>query len=437
MPDSLSYLILLGLLALNALYVAAEFASVSLPKSRLKPLAERGNNSAQRLLHHLDEPARLDRYIAACQVGITWSSLVIGAYGQFAFAPSLSRAAVSLFGWQPAVSLTAATVAILILLTTIQMIFGELVPKSLALHDPLRVALWTAPPMRWSLSLYSAFITFLNGSGNALLRLLGRKADGHGHVHSPEEIALLLSGSGKAGHLEPLEEERLRGALKLATRPVTHLMTPRTAMRKVLLDEHPEAVFAKVIGAPYSRIPVFDGDAVAGIAHAKDAMRYFLEHGRPPSVKDILKDALFVPEAMTADKLYRFLQEQATHMVLVVDEFGGVIGLVTLDDLVAEMLGDMPDEFKRGVSAPLKLADGRFRVPGGTRLDDLLPLIGDAWEGEAATVGGMILETLGHLPVQGEKIRTESAEIEAEKVEGNLIATVLVRILDGEARGHG
>ncbi|MDB5106181.1 MAG: hypothetical protein JWP91_3870 [Fibrobacteres bacterium] len=424
-----AWIVLLALLAVNAFYVAAEFASVSLPKSRLKPLAENGNRAAQSLLRHLGDPHSLDRYIAACQVGITWSSLVLGAYGQAAFAPGLSWRLQSAFSWQPHTAVTVSVTAILVLLTVTQMILGELVPKSLALHDPLRAAMLTIQPMRWSLFGYSWFISFLNGSGGLILRLLGRKSSGHGHVHSPKEIGLLLSESEKGGLLATEDETRLQGALKLTTRPVSQLMTPRLMLRGLSADATPQELLDKVTEAPFTRLPVFgDGmDRVSGIILAKEAIKFYLDHDRPPSIAEIMHPALFVPENMTADKLYRFLMEHSVHIVMVVDEFGSVAGLVTLDDLVAEMLGDMPDEFKRGEQGPETLPDGRVRVYGYMRVDEVGALLGSPWKGEASTVGGMVLELLGHLPAAGETAKMGAAEIEVEAVEGNKVVSLLVK----------
>jgi putative hemolysin len=422
----MTWLVLILLLTFNAFYVAAEFASVSLPKSRLGPMAERGNKGAQALLHLLGDAHRLDRYIAACQVGITWSSLVLGAYGQAAFLPGLSGKLQALFHLKTASALSIASIIILVLLTSTQMILGELVPKSLALHNPLRVGMLTVVPMRWSMAVYSWFISFLNGSGEFLLRILGREVSGHGHIHSPEEIALLLSESEKGGLLAPEEEERLLGALKLGSRPISQLMTPRLMIRGIRLDAPPAEVLDTVAKASYMRLPVFDGDKVAGIVFSRDAIKFYLENQRAPTVREILQPTLFVPERMTADKLYLFLQEHAAHLVMVVDEYGSVAGLVTLDDLVAEMLGDMPDEFKRGPTGPETLPDGRVRILGSMRLDEIGYLLRSPWKGQATTAGGMAMEVLGRLPVPGETFRLGEVEIEVERMDGNVLVSLLL-----------
>jgi putative hemolysin len=425
----ISWFIVLFLLAANALYVAAEFAAVSLPKSRVKPLAERGYRTAQSLLYFLEDRARLDRYIAACQVGITWSSLVLGAFGQAAFAWKLAAFIETRTGLQASTSLTIASISILVLLTLTQMVLSELVPKSLALHNPLRTGMFTIRPMRWSLFAYSWFIDFLNGSGTLILRILGSKPAGHGHVHSPHEIEMLLSESEKGGELNPEEEDRLLGALKLGTRPVSHLMTPRVMLKAADLNVPPAELLELVTKTSYTRLPVYanDGEQIEGILFAKDVLQFYLENERAPSVAEIMRPALFVPEQMTADRLYGFFREHNAHLAIVVDEFGSVLGLVTLDDLMAEMLGDMPDEFKRLEARADSLADGRVRLSGHMRVEDAEEYLGSAWEGEAATVGGMVMELIGRLPVPGEKANAGGAEIEVEKLDGRRVASVLVR----------
>lgn len=427
---TMAWIILFLLLLATSLYVAAEFAFVSLPKSRVKLLAESGNPLAKQVLHYVEDPVRLDRFIAACQVGITWSSLVLGAYGQAAFAPGLARFLQASFGMEVAGSISVSIAAILAGLTLVQMILGELVPKSIALHNPLKTALITILPMRWSLVAYSFFIDFLNGSGALLLRAFGASAHAHGHTHSAEEIGLLVSQSGKEGLLGAHGQERLQGALKLATRPVRHLMTPRPMVQGIPEDTDPDRLLDMASRTSYMRLPVFgeETDAIKGIVFARDVLKFSLENSRAPSITEVLRPVLYVPETMTADKLYRFMRDHASHMVLVVDEFGSVIGLVTLDDLAAEMLGDMPDEFKTAPGRSQSLPDDRIRLDGYTRVEDVADMLGQAWEGEAATLGGLVMESLGYLPEPGEKVMLGKAEIEVEKVEGHRVVSLLVKV---------
>jgi magnesium and cobalt exporter, CNNM family len=219
--------VIVFLILLTALYVAAEFAAVSARRSRLRRLAEDGNSLASRLLPVVEDPRILDRYIAASQVGITLSSLILGAYAQATVAPRVAPLFASLGIARPESAEATAAATVLIVLTVGAVILGELVPKSLALQDPTRTALLTVLPMQWSLKVFAPSIAFLNGSGTLLLKLLGCPATGHRHVHSPEEIELLIAESRDGGLLEPEEQVRLHSALRLGLRTARQLMTPR------------------------------------------------------------------------------------------------------------------------------------------------------------------------------------------------------------------
>jgi CBS domain containing-hemolysin-like protein len=227
-------LVILFLILINSLYVAAEFAAVGARRSRIEELARSGNRLAGVLVPVLRDPAALDRYVAACQIGITISSLVLGAYGQAAIAVPLGP---NLSAWTgldlPSAESLAAT-TVLVALTGFQVVLGELVPKSVALQYPTSTALFTVIPMRWSLWSMRWFIAALNGSGVAVLRLLGMPAASHGHIHSPDEIAMLIAESRDGGLLEPAEQRRLHKALKLSRRVARELMVPRTEI--VALD---------------------------------------------------------------------------------------------------------------------------------------------------------------------------------------------------------
>src|ERR671913_549870 len=223
----LAWTIIVLLILLTGLYVAAEFAAVSARRSRLRRLAEDGNGLAARILPVLEDPAALDRYIAVSQIGITLSSLILGAYGQATIAPRVAPLLEGVAGMDAAAAESTAAAAVLVFLTILAVIIGELVPKSLALQDPTRVAIATVIPMQWSLSLFNWSIAFLNGSGMLLMRVMGVPATGHRHVHSPEEIELLIAESRDGGLLEPEEQVRLHRALRLGLRTARQLMVPR------------------------------------------------------------------------------------------------------------------------------------------------------------------------------------------------------------------
>src|SRR4029453_17128626 len=377
--------IIVLLVLLTALYVAAEFAAVGARRSRLRRLAEDGNGLAARILPVLDDPRALDRYIAASQVGITLSSLILGAYGQASIAPRLAPL-LEAIGMRPESAKSASVAVVLLTLTVLAMILGELVPKSIALQDPTRTALVTVLPMQWSLRLFAWSIVFLNGSGVALLKILGMSSTGHRHVHSPEEIELLIAESRDGGLLEPLEQVRLHRALRLGLRTARQLMVPRARLAAIDASLPFERVLRIVAGSPYSRLPVFRGsiDSIIGILHTKDVVMRYVQ-GSSLSIASLLRPIVRVPDTMPADHLLTFLRERRSHQALVVDADDSVVGLITLEDVVAELLGGVSDEFKSMQARPIRLSDGRVRVPGSMRLETAAPLIGASWRGGGGT----------------------------------------------------
>lgn len=422
-------LIVTLLVALTAFYVAAEFAAVSVRKSRIRQRAEDGDRTAGRLLRVLDDPHQLDRYIAASQIGITLTSLIAGAYAQAALSGPLATLAGSL-GLSETAARTAASVTVLVTLTVFAMLAGELIPKSLALQFPTQVALRTARGMYWSLAAFAWFIRFLNGSGILLLRAMGVRHAGHGHVHSPEEIDLLIAESRDGGLLEPDEHRRLRRALQLGIRPVRQLMVPRHEIEGLDVDTPMDEVVRRVGESPYTRLPVFRGDIdhFVGLLHTRDLFVRRLDPAPLLALQSLLRPILAVPESMTAEALLARMRENRTHQALALDEFGGVSGLVTLDDVLTEVMGGVGDELKPNEPVPERLGDGRLRLPGFLRLDEAEAWTGLSLHGESDTLGGWIAEQLGRIPAEGERLRAFGAEFWVEAVEHHAVASVLVTL---------
>ena len=419
-------LVVLLLIAFTALYVAAEFSAVSVRRSRIRQKAEQGDGAARALLPVIETPASLDRYIAASQIGITLTSLIAGAYSQATLAPALVPVLQRAAGLSESAARSTASVAVLVVLTVVAMVLGELVPKSLALQFPTATALWTVRPMQWSLAFFSWFIGALNGSGALALRAMGVEPVGHRHIHSPEEIDLLIAESRDGGLLEPDEHRRLRRALQLGIRPARHLMVPRQRIAGVELSTPMEEVLRQVAESPFTRLPVYRGniDHVVGLLHTRDLFTRQLEQPPLASLEPLLRPILSVPDSVTADALLSRMREARTHQALVLDEYGGVSGLVTLDDVLTEVMGEVGDELKGAGPAPEKLPDGRVRLPGRMRLDEVEPWVGAHLDGESETVGGRVTEALGHVPAVGERVEIDGVEFEVEAVLNNAVTSV-------------
>jgi CBS domain containing-hemolysin-like protein len=424
----LTALVIVLLVAVTALYVAAEFAAVSARRSRVRQLAEEGSGLARVILPVVEDPRELDRYVAACQVGITLSSLALGAFGQASLSAALTPVFEDFGAFQGAGATAAATV-VLVGLTSFTVVLGELIPKSLALQFPVSMLLWTSVPMRWSLWLFAPFIWALNGSGVAVLRLLGMPQHGHRHIHSPNEISLLIAESRDGGLLEPDEQARLSRALQLSVQPIRRLMVPRVHLATIDIADPVDEVLARVTNEPYTRLPVYrdSPDNIIGMLHTKDLVLSYLRNGGVQSIEPLLRRVVTVPDSVRADGLLAILREERSQQALVIDEFGGVAGLVTLDDVLAEVFGGMADEFKGAEPEPERTPDGRVRLPGQMHLDDAEPWLGVRWEGEAETVGGRITEELGHLPQPGEQATIDGVDVEVERVAHNAVVSMLAR----------
>jgi len=420
--------IILLLIALTAFYVAAEYGAVGVRRSRLRRLCEDGHAVAARLLPIVENPQRLNRYIASSQVGITVSGMVLGAYAEAALAP---RLVPLLERWVPLEADTLRSIAstsILLGLTMLSVVFGEIVPKTVALRYPTEVALATTRPMLWSGRSFAWFIVILDRSASALRRLLRMPAATHRHIHSPEEIALLIAESRDGGLLEPQEQVRLHRALRLGLRDARQLMVPRARLAALELSTPLRDVFRVVATSPYSRLPVFRGspDEVVGILHTKDVVTHFVQRGRTGTLASLVRPILHVPDVMPADRLLGFLRERRSHQALVVDAANTVIGLITLEDVLGELLGSVPDEFKTSRLLPLRLSDGRVRLPGDLPLERARIWVEGAWPAEGMTVGEFLTHEAKRIPETGDRLEIWELPVEIESVENGKIASAIV-----------
>ena len=335
------WIVLAVLILANAFYVAGEFGAVGVRRSRVRRLSEDGNLWAKQLLPFIQQPAALDRYVAVSQVGITLSSLILGAVAQGTIAVALSPHLVAWVGLEPKVAASTAAIVVLVILTVVQMVIGELIPKSLALQFPTEVALATVLPMRWSLAAFRPFITLLNGSATGLLRLFGMQMGGHRHLHSPDEIALLIAESRDGGLLEPDEQARLQRALRIGRSTARDLMVPRDRLTMIDVAASWPAALDVVAASPFSRLPAFRGtrEQIVGILRVKDLVHRYIAAGPPATVETLLRPFVRVPAALPGDQVITLLREKRAHLAGVVDDAGVVIGFIAIQDVLGEFLG--------------------------------------------------------------------------------------------------
>jgi putative hemolysin len=417
-----------GLVLINALYVGAEFGVIGVRRSRIRQLAGEGSRLARWLLPRIDTPAELNRCISASQIGITLSGLLLGAFAQSSLAPALTPMVQGETGLTTSVAASISVAIVLVLVTGISTIFGELVPKTLALRFPTQVALYTyilLTPSRW---VYRPFIALLNGTARLLLRGAGAHHLPGRHVHSPQEIALIIADSRDGGLLEADEHRHLQRALRLTQKTVRHLMVPRPRIKSVEVTTPPERLLEIVSSSPYSRLPVHQGgvDNIIGILRTKDVVRRFVEGGPTAAVSHLLQPMATVPDSITIDRLLRVLRDQRVHVALVIDEHGGTAGLVTLEDVLADLLGDVGDEYKSVDPSPEQLGSGRWRLPGALSVADAAALVGNSLDVEATTVGGLVVTALGRLPVPGDMVEFCGFDWRVEETVGHRVASVVV-----------
>ncbi|MBN2624972.1 MAG: HlyC/CorC family transporter [Acidimicrobiales bacterium] len=398
-------LLIAVMVAFNALYVAAEFSTVGSRRSRVQEDADGGSAPAAGLLEILEDPRRLDNYVAACQIGITLSSLVAGAYGQAALTPLL----------EPVFGDGGRAVAVLIVLlaiTGLQVVIGELLPKTAALRYPERLATATLVPMRISQWLFRPLVAVFNGSAFALMRAGNLDTEHtHAHVHSPEELAGLYRASAAGGLIDASERDMLAGVLNVEDRLVREIMTPRRRLTTVAADETVGDALARVVATPHTRFPVTgEGDDVVGIVSLRDL---FGRARREPdaTVGSIARPGLDVAEVATVPTLWQRLREQDQHCAMVVNEFGSVVGMVTLEDAIEEIFGEVLDEFDLE-DEPVTVAAGRVIARGDVLVQTLVDRFGlRPPDVDVDTVGGLVWHELGRRPRVGDHVTIEPAAV--------------------------
>jgi CBS domain containing-hemolysin-like protein len=336
--------VILVLILINALYVAAEFGAVGVRRSRIRQMSEDGHLLARTLLPFVNDAANLDRYVAVSQIGITLSSLGLGAYAQATVAVALAPDLASWFSLDSKAAASAAATGVLVVLTAVQVVLSELVPKSLALQFPTQVALATVLPMRWSLAAFRPFIRMLNGSATGVLRLFGVEASGHRHLHSPDEIELLIVESRDGGLLEPDEHRRLRRALRLGLRTAGDLMVPLSKLTMVRVDTQWTELVRVVASSPFSRLPVYrdQPDQIIGTLRVKDLVHQYVVGGAGTPVEKLVRPVVRIARDLPADRVIGLLRERRVHQAVVTDASDTIVGLLTIQDVIGAFLDTTP-----------------------------------------------------------------------------------------------
>lgn len=431
MDGILPLFIIFFLIFLNGVFVAAEFAIIGIRHTRIEQLADEGNRVARNLLEVLRNPGKVDRYVATAQLGITLASLGLGMIGE----PYIAHIAeVPLHEWlglSTELTHSISFVLGLAIITYFHVVLGEMVPKSLSLQNAERTVLLLAAPMALMQSIFTFAITGLNKIGLLVLRLLGvPPPSSTSRLHTPDELELIVSESFVGGLLEAEEQQLVANIFDFAERRISQLITPRVHIEAVPVDISEQAFLDMLYESGYSRFPVYEDsiDHILGVVHIKDVVHQQVE-GRPFDLRAMLHDVPAVPESMYAETLLALLKRQHVHMAIVVDEYGGTAGLVTLEDLVEEIVGEVRDEFDTDEEPPALLIEpGHLAASGSLPIDDLDDYLdlGDT-DHQVDSVGGLVLAELNRPPEVGDEVTINGVTFRVERVDGFSIERLSIR----------
>ncbi|HYX38043.1 MAG TPA: hemolysin family protein [Oligoflexus sp.] len=406
-----SVLLLVGA---NGFFVAAEFALVTVRRTRIDQLAHEGVSAARHVRKALGD---LDRYIAGTQVGITIASLALGWIGE----PAVMKLLAPVFHWLAPDLAEKAQHAIgfaisFTLITFLHVILGELVPKSIALTHPESTSLFLARPMRIAIILFKPLIWSLNGLGHMLLRAIGLPGGGeHGSVHSPAELLLLIRQSHAAGHIDSFERSMLQKTFRFSETAVSEVMTPRARVEALNLNQPLDALLDEASHSPYTRLPVYreSVDELIGVLYTHDLFQFSRQKLPGVEIKDLVKPLLYVPESYRLDTLVRKFQNERTQIAAVIDEYGGTAGIITLEDIIETVFGEVQDNNEDPTIEIDEQADGSIVLRGDTRLQLINEQLGwNLQDEESTTIAGYILTALGRMPKVGETLKTDAGIFE-------------------------
>ncbi len=424
--------IILALIFFNGLFVAAEFAIVSAPRTRIAQSADRGDGAAQRTLKILLEPVLQNRYIATAQVGITIVTLGLGSYGEHVIADWILHFLENAGIGSEALAHTLATVLAVVSMTYLHVVIGEMIPKSMALQSSEPTVLALARPMAFFEILFFPFVWGLNYLGDWIVRLMGiPPAQGSDRLFTPEELEFIVEESLEGGMLDSSEQLFIENIFDLSDRTVEQIMTPRTQVHGIPLGSDEKTILRRICETRKSRYPVYDEDIdhIIGILHIKDLARARSSQNGPLDLKSILRPAAFVPENLVLDRMLLRLQKENIQLAIVIDEFGGTAGVLSMEDLVEEVVGEIQDEFDQEILPIQEISANVLRVRGDLLLDELSQHYAlDFEETEAHTVGGLVMELLGRIPQSNDTVDAQGVRFEVESTERLAVQSVIIHL---------
>jgi CBS domain containing-hemolysin-like protein len=423
----LNLFLALAMVALNGFFVAAEFALVRVRESRIQQLEQEGSARAVVVRDALRD---LDDYLSVCQVGITVASLGLGWIGEPAVAhliePVLHAVGITS---ERAVSIISFVVGFA-LITYAHLVFGEQAPKYFSIQKAERTALWISRPLKIFMVLFRPLVWLVNASTNFVLRPWGIKLGEEMEAHSEEELRIMISSSAASGELEPEERDYLNNVFDFGDRVAREIMVPRPDIEALSVDMPlPEMVDAAVFGR-YTRYPVYEGDLdhIVGAVHVKDLLRAARENPDDFDVRTIIRDCLVVPENKPIEQILREFQKRKLQMAIVIDEWGSVEGLITIEDIIEELVGEIQDEFDEGEAEIEEIGDGVYAIDGRipiTEVNDYFDV--DLPHEDFDTIGGYVLGVLGRPPEPGDTVEVDGVILQVKSVDGPRVSMLTLQ----------
>ncbi len=427
----LNLLLIVFLLFANAFFVATEFAIVSVRKTRISQLSNEGDKKASIALDSINH---LDRSIAAVQLGITIASIGLGWVGE----ATLVRIIEPIFSFLPDTIKVVATHSIstsiaFALITFMHVVMGELMPKSIAIQHPEKTALFVAVPMSFITKIFTPFIFLLNGFGNWMLSLLKIPPAHVGHlVHTVEELDMIIDESHKEGVLNDTEKEILQNVFNFSDILAKQVMVPRPDVVSIPIDISMDELKKITLDSQYTRYPVYeeDLDRVLGILHIKDIYKLLI-NGKEIVLRDIIRPAVLVPETLPLDKLVHEFKQNRTEMAFVIDEFGGVSGLVTLEDVLEEIVGEVQDEFDEEEADIRQIYENEYIANAMFRIDEFndyfdLEAQNEVEDEDIETIGGLVIKQIGHIAEVGDCCEVDGFKFQVLEVDGARIVKIKI-----------
>lgn len=426
-------LVVMLLVLLNGFFVAAEFALVKVRTTRLQELANEGISRAK---YALKVTGKLDAYLSATQLGITLASLGLGWVGEPAITDLIINPLFAKLGWdQAAFSHTISFIIAFSIVTFLHIVIGELAPKSLAIQKPDSTSLWLSMPLLYFYKLFKPVIWLLNGTANRVLRAIGIQPAGEQEAHTEEEIRILMNQSARSGHIDKDEMALFDNIFEFSDRLAREIMLPRTDMACLYANLSFEDNLKLVYATKHSRYPVAekDKDQIIGFVHITDLLT--ADPDEDPDLLDFLRPIVTVPESMEISRVLKLMQRRRSQIVIIIDEYGGTAGLLTAEDILEEIVGEIQDEFDDErpmveIKGNVTSVDGRVLIE---ELNDMIDL--SIEDDEVDSIGGWLFKKLEGVPVKGKKIESGSHVFEVVEVERLRIVRIHIYKADKQTNG--